>query len=797
MRNQPALKSVLILGTGIYWGSRLQIPFPIIYGLCLLTCVMGIYLLGTGKGTRSVQGFLLLTLLLLGMLRFYQAAIFLPPNHIIHSLRSDEPAEITGTVIRDPIIKKNRIDLLLEIQTVKYSDSLLNLKGKIIASIYTESRISLSYGDVIMLQCNLFEPRGKRNPGGFDHKAYLARKKIVVISKSQDLKSLQIIAKGKGNPILRECIYPVRRFINKTLNQSATGQSKAILQALLIGEKSGLVPEMRDAFAKAGIIHLLAVSGLHVGFVLIIFMTVFCLIRLPYSLRVVLTILGLIFYTLLTEGKAPVVRATLMTTLYLISTIIERRSDPLNIIGFAGLLILFINPQALFDIGFQLSFTAVLSILTFYKRLTVLPPISFLLKRYAGNPLIKYTLTILLVSLSAQIGTIPFTVIYFNRLPILSILVNIIAIPLTGLVLALGFTTVLMSLISAWIGQVYGTLNNEILHIFIQIIQWIGKIPFSYVYLPTPDLLHVITYFSSILLLFHLHNRVWRKRWVFLLLISLNGFIWNKALLNRYHHLTWTQFDVGQGDSAIIELPRGNYILIDGGNKTPHFDNGEHVVAPYLRRRGIHTLDAVILSHPHNDHIGGLLYILNCFNVKKVIAAQSVLSSPLSKQFIEIIRRKEIPLQTISSQVNLTHYPGVNILFSNPMLFNTDDITHKFHTNNQSLIVRISFGRTHLLFMGDAEHDAEKNLLQTNMPIHSNGIKVGHHGSHTSSGESFIKDVNPDAAVISVGENKHGHPSAKVLQRFERLKIPVYRTDLSGAVIFRSNGESLQNISWK
>jgi competence protein ComEC len=799
MKNQPALKSALILAMGIYIAHWWKIPIAIIYGLCFLFTLLGLLIFHRGKNNNVAQGFLLFALLFLGMFRLYQVCCFFSPNNVVHHIQSGQPAAIQGTLIKDPVLKETRFDLLLEIKKLKYNDTSLNVNGKILASIYTDLPVPLFYGDVIALHGTILKPRGRRNPGGFDYKAYLAQRNIHALCKCTDISSFEIIERKKANPFLRKIIYPSRRFIIRTINKSTTGRNQAILQALLAGEKSSISPEVRDDFARTGVIHLLAVSGLHVGFVLLFFMTLFSMIRVHYPIRVILSIVGLIVYALLTEGKAPVVRAVIMTSMYLLGTLSERRTNPLNLLGFAALLILFLNPQALFDIGFQLSFTAVLSILYFYNKFNTLSFITHFYQQNANKPFYKYIMTIMLISLSAQIGTIPLTVFTFNRLPLLSLFLNTIAIPLVGLVIALGFTTVLTSIISTWIGQIYGMLNHELLTIFIKIIHWAGNVRFSSVYLPTPNIFHVITYFSFILLLFHLRDRKLRKRFSIILLISLNCIIWKNAVGNHYNTVTWTQFDVGQGDAALLELPKGKHILIDGGDKTPNFDNGESVLAPYLRRKGIFTLDAVILSHPHNDHVGGLPYILHHFNVKEVITSSLHFASPLNREFSETIQKKHVPSRIITALDTLTSCPGVQIVFLSPYrkLFNTK-MEGETNVNNQSLIVKILFGKTRLLFMGDAEREAEQEILQSHIAVNSNGIKVGHHGSNTSSSESFIEQVSPEVAVISVGENnRHHHPSEAVLQRLERFGIHTYRTDLKGAVIFRSNGEVLKNIPWK
>ncbi|MCJ7812256.1 MBL fold metallo-hydrolase, partial [bacterium] len=217
----------------------------------------------------------------------------------------------------------------------------------------------------------------------------------------------------------------------------------------------------------------------------------------------------------------------------------------------------------------------------------------------------------------------------------------------------------------------------------------------------------------------------------------------------------------------------------------------------YLRKKGVRSLDAVILTHPHNDHIGGLIYILNHFKVKQVMTTGTPFESQLYNEFINILQEKRIPTRTICAPDSFIEFPGVKFYFLSPIekIIIEDD----FHdVNNQSLVTQILFGKTKFLFMGDAEKETEKKLINLNFPFSCDIIKAGHHGSSTSSTLPFLIKTNPSQAVISVGEyNPHNHPSATVLQRFRMLGITVNRTDLEGAVMFRSDGETLTNVKWK
>ncbi len=797
MKNQPALKSVLILIAGIYSGHIVQIPVWTILIFCTISSLLTMILLIQKREDLFLECLLALSLVSLGCMRYRQVTQNGPLNHIRFLQPSNQPLTIQGFLKTDPEEKSNTVEWILNSEALVLSDTTLSIRGTVLVVLYTEIPHLLHYGDVVQItgECQL--PNDQRNPGGFDYRKYLIRKNIYRIMRINKADQIQPMGIKKGNFLLREIIYPMRRYIIERVNRTTEEPNRSLLKALLVGERGTISSEVRDSFEKAGVIHVLAVSGLHVGFVLFILMTVLRLFRLVYPVRVLLTIGGLIIYALITEMRSPITRATVMAITYLIGTLIERRTDPFNIIGIAGFIVLLIHPQELFDIGFQLSFTAVISIVYFYKKLSAFPWIFKINQQLSQNPIGSYGLNLFLVSLSAQIGTMPLTAYYFNRIPLLSMIVNLFAIPLVGLIVALGFTTLIIGLISSWAATIYGTLNEVVMSIYTSTIAWIGHLPFSHIFVPTLNLFHLLLYFSFVLLLTHSQNKAQRRQFAYIFIISLNLLVWKNVVWNQGSKITWIQFDVGQGDAALLQLPHRKYMLIDGGDKTALYDYGESVIAPYLRQNGIRSLDMVILSHPHNDHVGGLIYILNHFNVRQVITAGTPFESQLVQKFQNTIERKGIPIRTVLAPDSLMTFPGVKIYFLSPT------VTATIHSdsrdiNNQSLVMKILFGKTRFLFMGDAEREVEAKLIDLPISLSCNAIKVGHHGSGTSSTLSFINRAIPEHAIISVGEyNPHGHPSETVLQRFQMQAITIHRTDLEGAIIFRSDGDELTKIKWK
>jgi competence protein ComEC len=797
MKNLPALKAALFLSLGLIIGKFWEYPFKWIYIISIISLFAALYLFYTGKQKNLLQISIAFLIILLGILNMYQAENMRPNNHITRFLETQSPVGLKAHLVKDPVEKSGRMELVVNADTLITGKMTVAVSGKILISIFESLSTQLVYGDRITVQGCMEIPAGLKNPGGFNYRAYLKRKGIDCIFRLDSKDPIQKTGMGSGNPLLRKIIYPIRRFMIRTIDQTSRDQERAILRALLVGEKGLLTPEVRDQFARAGIIHILAVSGLHVGYVFLILTFLLGLLRIPSQTRGIPILIGLILYVLITEAHPPVMRASIMAGTYLLGTLLARNSVPLNLLGFAALILLLIRPMDLFDIGFQLSFAAVFSILYFYPVFEKLHWIKRLKSLFHILPLGNQIFAMLLVSLSATIGTFPISAFYFNRVPLISLWINLIAIPWIGIIVALGFSTILFSTFSPWIGSVYGALNQELLSLFRNLMSEISSLSISSIVLPTPSLYLILTYY--IFLLFMLHFREGKKRKIlaFLFMLSVNGFIWEKALLNDSNKLTWIQFDVGQGDAALLRLPKGKNLLVDGGQSTPYFDSGKNVIAPYLRKKGIRKLDGIILTHPHNDHVGGLITILNRFHVSRIFTAGSESDSKLYRDFISTAKNQNILITEVTAPDSICYFPGVRIdLVSPPSGYQK---MKDFRTlNNQSLAIQIRYGERSFLLMGDAEEEAEKDVLKRSMPVSCDVLKAGHHGSRTSSSQPFIQTSLPSCTIISVGNNnRFGHPSQIILDRFEAMGIQVLRTDQQGAIIFKSDGQKLKQVLWR
>ncbi|MEJ2629087.1 MAG: MBL fold metallo-hydrolase, partial [bacterium] len=318
---------------------------------------------------------------------------------------------------------------------------------------------------------------------------------------------------------------------------------------------------------------------------------------------------------------------------------------------------------------------------------------------------------------------------------------------------------------------------------------------------PTSSWIHIgiiILYFLGFFLIVNFNVLKYRKYLLFLLLLCLNILIWKSGVDNHSSRVQWIQFDVGQGDAALLITPRRKTVLIDGGLKSSFFDNGKQIISVYLNKKGLKKINYVILTHPHSDHVGGLLHIIENFNIDRIYYSNCPYETAMYSSFLKAVKQRNIELYEVTSPDSLI-LSTCKLYFLSPSKHQKNETKKvRFNVNNQSLVTCFMYGRTKILFMGDAEREIEQHILQRYHSLQCNVIKIGHHGSSTSSTYAFLKQVDPDLGIISVGENNRFHlPSELVLQYLELFNIDIHRTDKQGAAVLISNGSIITKVDWK
>ncbi|MFQ6038962.1 MAG: DNA internalization-related competence protein ComEC/Rec2, partial [Candidatus Aminicenantales bacterium] len=551
----------------------------------------------------------------------------------------------------------------------------------------------------------------------------------------------------------------------------------AVLEALLLGERRRMDHGLTRSLQEAGIFHLFAISGAHIAIISFLLFSVFRLFRLKEGLRYIFLIVFLVHYALLVEGRPSVMRATVMALAYMVGKLLWRNVHLLNTLSFSAFFLLLFNPVSLFSLGFQLTFAATLSIILFFPRvMSHLPRLPLRISE------------IFALSLTAQAGVLPFILLAFNRVTFASLVLNFVAIPLVGLIMAFGAIFLLLSVTYAPLAGLLSQGLGAGVRALIATTEILDPFPWLSLRVPTPKLSLVLLYF--LLLGSFLLPRALRK----IKPLSGIGFLVVLALLvtspfpSRSDNLKVTFLDVGQGDSVLVEFPGKKKMLVDGGGVPGDtFDVGEYVVSPFLWRKGIKKIDYLVLTHAHPDHLNGLKAVARNFRIGEFWEALSPSESPSYSEL-----KRLLPATTIRRRLfrgGGFSTDGVTIQVLNP-----EEGPHSVpHVHNdQSLVLRIVYGKTSILLAGDIGWKAEKDLVEAGLPLRSWVLKSPHHGSDSSSSEIFMNAVAPKIVVISVGAgNRYGFPDSVVLDRYARWGAQVYRTDTDGAVEIRSDGSDV------
>jgi competence protein ComEC len=574
-----------------------------------------------------------------------------------------------------------------------------------------------------------------------------------------------------------------RNTLRKKIDNSRS-QYTGIIKALTIGDTTGVDESTKGLFLRTGTSHILAISGSNIGIVAAFF---FFLARIFFRISPVLRYRGddtrfaallcipFAFMFMVTAGSSiPTVRATIMITVYMLSLYFERGRSVLNTIALSALIILLIYPHSIFMPTFQLTFASVLFIVLFAERIYPMIRIE--------NRVIKWFLSSMLITLSAMLGTFPVVIYHFYGINPLSFIHNLISVPIMCIMaMPLGLVGALLPF-----GEYLLRLSGEILGFNIGILQ---HLDFGYIYpVVRPDLFEAVLYFTLVLSLLFINRKYVKVLLIVLLLpltITYSMFVYDQRFRNK--DLCFNVIDVGLGESILIEAPKGMRILIDGGGLYKgEYDMGRSILTPILLSKKIRTIDYVINTHPHGDHVGGLFYIVKNFTVKYFVIGKYFVTEERFLDIMNTVRTKGIPVERWEAGDRFT-FNGMDVNVLNP-----DHATTIENPNNASLVLRIVYGKRSFLLTGDIESEIEHKLVLSGLITKTDVLKIPHHGSKYSSSDHFLNTVKPDIGALSVGSGIKDLPGEEALERYKRLSIPVLRTDMNGFIRICTDGENIR-----
>jgi competence protein ComEC len=784
---------------GIYAGGFLPFSY---FGLAAGVLAGGLVLFllrRGGKGEGAVAAALLI-FFLLGWLFMGRTVHPDFPSHHLAGFADGRQYILEGVLYRPPEPLPDKTRLYVRGDRILLGEKAAPVAGKVLLTV-REGRPDLRYGDRVRFVSRLYRPRPAANPGAFDYRRFLAFQDIRVTAYVNRAEEVVRMGEGEGS-FFFHFVEGRREKIRIFVEQNAPPEYGGIIKALVLGERGDISKELNEKFIVAGVNHLLAISGLHVGLVAAFF---FGAARLlfrffpPLLLRFDLNkaaalaaIFPVVFYTFIAGLGVAAVRATVMALSFLVALLLDREKDLFDAFFLAAFLILAAAPAALFDISFQFSFLAVFALLYLGPRfLEIASP----LKKWADEQswlkrrLAIYAGASLAASAAAILGTAPLVALYFHRVSLVGFLANLLLVPLLGLAgTLLSLLTALSVFLSAPLALALTQMNAPVLALSAALVDFFSRWPLASVRVAAPSPAEILVFYGAVASAANLKRR---PKSVYLLAVLIGIFAavqWHEyRVLKNPGRLEVAFLDVGQGDAAVVRFPGGKTMVIDGGGTGDRsFDPGERIVAPYLWQRKIKHIDFLVNTHYHPDHLQGLFFLLENFSVGAVWVngdreADFAGAEPFRRSAGERARamsREDEPLEIGGVRLEVLHPPGGQRPFSG---------------NDASLVLRLTYGGHRFLFCGDIETRAEAEILRRGSALTSTVLKVPHHGSRTSNSAEFVESARPAFAVFTVrGGESARLPNPEVLARYEAAGAKILRTDRDGAVFFESDGKTVR-----
>ncbi|GAM09377.1 ComE operon protein 3 [Geobacter sp. OR-1] len=725
-----------------------------------------------------VIGMALLALLWGGRTTIPYISPKLPSDHISRKI-APNPVTVVGILCNRPQAKGRTTRLFIDTESVNGVPS----TGRILITT-TEGFVPVMTGDRVSLVTRLREARNLGIPGEYDFRRLLAFQGIFVTGHLSDPAGMILLKQRVKYPCQRwidEIAVRLCRYIDRSTNSAESG----VLKALLVGERGSVGPELEELYARAGVNHILSISGFHVGILGFVIYQLLTFIAgrserlLHYNIRWLLLLATLPFITfyLLLSGAAPAtVRSALMIAACFLALLLERETDALNTLALAAFAILVISSGALFDVSFQLSFLALWGIL-------VVSPLLLSCYRGERNGLGYRLVQFGAVSAAAISATLLPVAYNFHRVSVLGMLSNFVVVPLLGYgAVVAGFSALLFSAFAPLVANPLIVLAALLVSWSNLAMRWIDLIP----QIPrfTPSIYAVV---GSIMFLLVLTVSASGKRRLILslLIVILSCSMAFSEKMRDRGRLKLLFFSVGHGDSTFISFPDGSNMLIDGGGalRENGFDVGERLIAPALWSLGIDRIDRMVLTHPHPDHVKGLLFIADNFKVGEFWETGYQYDYPSYRRLKDLLRSRQVATRIINNRIPPFIAGGVVIEPLAPPESTGLGFANDLEANEESMVFRVSIGRFSALFTGDAGFASEVQLLAKARTLQSTVLKVAHHGSRYSSSTPFLKAVAPQLAIISVGYQNNFHlPADDTVVDLEKVGARIHRTDRKGSL---------------
>lgn len=645
----------------------------------------------------------------------------------------------------------------------------------------------VQYGDLLSITGELSLPCGPRNPGGFDDESYLESKRVQARLSARPT-GVRLIDQGRGATAYCRVICPIRRGLAALIARRLDGEPRALLRGLLLGDRSLLERDLRDSLARAGVIHIMAVSGLHAGLVALIFLGAARCAGAGGATAELLSAAGVWGYCALVGFPASACRAGAMISAFVLCRRLQRPGGAFGPLAVAAFALALTRPQWILTAGFQLSFAAAAGVVAFGGVFEGLRGRA----ASARIPGAGYAVALMCASLGASAATWPIVAYHFGRAPLLFLLGNAVAVPLVGLVMAWG-------LAGALLGALAATLSDWALaacwaaeRTLLAGCRLVASVPWASATVPPFSPWLVAAYLASLAGSFSPRRRVKVASICCLTASSVLICMGTPGRSGR-PYLEAAFLDVGHGDACVMIAPGGETMLIDAGAASATWNAGRDVILPFLRERGVRRLDRVVISHGDGDHWGGLNEVSREICVGEIVLPRGVPLGDLTAT-LPALQGRGASVTWAAAGDTLAPLGALECVVLHPSDAFERRLVHDLRArlNERSLVLRVRYGSCVLLATGDIERRAEAWLVARGAPLKCAVLKVPHHGSDTSSGAAFAATASPLVAIISCGPRRvFNLPKPAVTARYDSLGAARMLTARDGAVIVRTDGTAL------
>lgn len=754
---RPFLNIVILYIIAILFFYYIQIDLYLILLFSIVSLVLSIYL----KDNMMKEIFFNIFIITI-------AGLILYLNINTYKTKDFIGKEVDSTILIKELVNENDYSNTYEGKIINIYDNEKSYKIDEKSIIKIKNKDYLEYNTIIKAKVNLLKAKSNTNKGLFNYFTYLKTKKIHSIA-DLNKQSYEIIGRKKSTYFSYLKINS-KTYIEDFLHTSLNKKNASVMKAIILGDDSLLDEDYKDKYRQLGIAHILAISGLHIGIIAGALLFVFGNLAISYKISSFITLIFIFTYGYIVGFPASILRASMILFMIIIARIFFKRPDYINSISLVGLILLLYNPLWIFDIGFQLSFIATLSIV-------ILTPIIskkiFLEVRFAK------TFSALI---SVQLGTLPLLIYHFNYISLTSLFSNMILIPILSYVL-------IATIILLGLSIPFFNLSITIMKIIDITLNYFTKIinfHHNYLNIVLNDsswyLINIVSYYIIIYIMINI-KKIKKLKYGYI-----NMFFYTVLLVTILNFLSLSTFkwsinfiDVGQGDSSLIRIKDKAFLIDTGGNILSDYDLGEKLLIPYLLKNNIRKLDGVFISHFHEDHTEGLISLLKTdfIKVKKIYYNQNNIKNNLYKEIKNISKLKNIEMIQMKNQNKLKVYDIAEFGFFNNEKTDLEE-------NNNSNIISMNTDQMKILYMGDAEKELEDEFIKHNKAKYDI-IKIGHHGSGTSTSINLLENIKPNLAIISVGKNSYGHPNEEVLENLKNENIRVKRTDIDGNILIKNS----------